>query len=112
MSIEINILFYLQRHKGIDISWQECQPIVRMKRGHRSKFVRISAALETEGFEYTEWCVCRQTVYIHDTGLLNDMVGIVSLVDRNCNTVWSIGKLCNGIYDQAIILLPSLEVTT
>ena len=112
VSTKIYIIFYFQRHESIDIFVQEYQSIVRVVHFLACKFIGASAGLETELFKNRERSFYRQTVYVHDTGLLDHVVRVVGLVDVDCYAVWIVGKLCNGVDDQAVVLLPSLEVTT
>ena len=103
--VQIYILLYLQRHKGIDVSWQEYQSVVRTERRPAFELIHCPSALETEVLEYLERCVGRQAVNVHDSRLLDHMMGIVILVDGNCDPVRRIGDLCDGIDDQSVVLL-------
>lgn len=45
-----------------------------------------------------------QTAYVHHAGLLDDVVGIILLVDGDGDAVGGVGDLRNGIDDQAVVL--------
>ena len=93
MGIQIYVLFYLERHESVNIAGQEDQAVVRAKRRAIGEFVDIASALEAEGLKYLEGSVHRQAVDVHFARLLDDVVGIVDLVDGNSDAVRRVGKL-------------------
>ena len=104
VSTKIYVIFHFQRHESIDIFVQEYQSIVRVVHFLACKFIGASAGLESELFKNRERSFYRQTVYVHDTGLLDHVVRVVGLVDVDSYAVWIVSKLCNGVDDQAVVL--------
>ena len=103
MRIKINVLLNFKGHEGIDISRQESKTVVAVKRSDFSKFIRSSSALEAKGFKNAEGGVNRQAVYIHNPGLLYDVMRIIAFVYCYGNAVRSICNLRYGIYNKAVI---------
>ena len=105
MGIQIHILLNLQRHKGINISWKEDQPVIRTKQGPACELVCRTSAQEPEILEYLERRIRRQAVDIHNTSLFNHMMGIVIFINGYGNPVRCIRHLCHRIDNQSIVLL-------
>ena len=78
VGVQIHILLYLQRHKGIDVPGQEDQTVVGAERFAVGKLIHIPAALEAKYFKYLEGRGFRQAVDVHLAGLLDDVVGVVA----------------------------------
>ena len=104
VSAEIHIVFYLQGHESIDIFVQEYQAVVGVVYFLSGKFIGASAGLKAKLFKNRERSICGQAVYVHDTGLLDHVVRVVCLVDVDSHAIWVVGKLCNGIDDQTVVL--------
>ena len=104
VSTKIYVIFHFQGHESIDIFVQEYQSIVRVVHFLACKFIGTSAGLESKLFKNRERSFCRQTVYVHDTSLLDHVVRVVCLVDVDSYAVWIVSKLCNGVDDQAVVL--------
>ena len=64
MCTEIHIVFYFERHKGIDVFIQEDQSVVGTVYGLTGKFIHASSGLEAKLLEDGEWCFRGQTVDI------------------------------------------------
>ena len=105
MCIQVHILLDLQRHKGVDVLRQECQTVVRTHGLPIRKLIHRSAALEAKALEHLKGRFLRQTVDIHNTGLLDHMMRVIGLVDRHSDPVRCIGHLGHGIDNKTIILL-------
>ena len=60
--------------------------------------------LEAKLLENRERCIHGQAVYIQDAGLLDHVVGIVCFINVYCHAVRIVGKLCDSVDDQAIVL--------
>ena len=103
VSTKIYVIFHFQRHESIDIFVQEYQSIVRVVHFLACKFIGASAGLESELFKNRERSFYRQTVYVHDTGLLDHVVRVVGLVDVDSYAVWIVSKLCNGVDDKTVV---------
>ena len=87
MSAEIHILLNLQRHECVDIFIQEYQSIAGTVDLLTCKFICASAGLEAELFKDRERCVHGQTVYVQNSRLLDDMMGVVGFIDVYSYTV-------------------------
>ncbi len=101
---QINILFYFQGHKSVDVFVQEYQPISGTVDLFSGKLVCRSSGLEAKLLEDGEWSVYGQAVDIHDAGLLDYMVRIVFLIDIDRHTIRIICQLGDGIYNETIVL--------
>ena len=53
--------------------------------------------------EYLDGSINRKEVYVHFTGLLDNVMGIITLVYRYGNFVWRGCNLSNCINDQTVI---------
>ena len=87
VGIQINVLFYLQAHEGVDIPGQERQPIVRTQRRQIRELVHGASALESEILEDLERRGDVQTVDVQNAGLLDDVVGVVCFVDAGFDSL-------------------------
>ena len=105
VGVHVNVLLYFQRHEGVNVFWQESKSVVRVQRLDAStcKLINGSSTLESKGLEDVKWCFRGQAVQVHDTGLLDYMVGVVCLLDGHCDPVRSVGYLRYGVYDQSVV---------
>ena len=94
----------IKRHKGIDISRQYGKSVAGAHRCYIGKFINTASAAEAEILKYREGRVNRQAVYIHDSRLLYNMVGIILLVYGHGNAVRGVCYLRHGVYDKPVIL--------
>ena len=101
----VHIVLHLQAHEGVDIVGQEAQAVVAAQLFHAFKFIHRTAALEAKALKHREGCRHIQAIYIEDAGLLDNMVGIVPLVDDHSHPVGVVRQLGNGVDDQAVVLL-------
>ena len=83
---------------------QEYQSVVRAKRSAVLEFVNVSSALEAELFKYGKGSINTKAVDIHNTRLLYNVVGIIFLVDRNCDPIGSVCHLCYRVDDKTVVL--------
>ena len=104
MSAEVNILFNLQGHERVDVSRQENKSVIRAQRLAAFKFINISAASEAKSFKNGERSVNGKAVYIHLARLLDDMMGVVILIDRNGDSVRRIRDLRNRVDNKSVVL--------
>ena len=104
VGIKVDILLNLQRHKCVDIFRQENKAVVRAKLFLASELVSGSSAPETEGLKHLERSINGQAVDVHNAGLLYNMMGVILLVDADCNSVRSIGYLSNGVDNETVVL--------
>ena len=104
VGVQVHILLHLQRHEGVDELGQKRQPIVRAQNLLARELVRRAAGLEAEVLENREGRVLGQTVDVHDPCLLDNVMGIVVLVDAHRNAVGGVGHLGHGVDNQAIVL--------
>ena len=103
--IQIHILLHFQCKEGIDIFWKEGNTIVCTQHIPSFEFICFSSALESKSFKHFKRCFHGETVDIHHTSLLDDIMRIIRLIDVDCHTVWIVCQLCNGVDDQSVILL-------
>ena len=104
VGVQIHIALHLQAHEGVDVAGQEPQAIVAAQHIDAGELVHRPAALETEVLEHREGSGGVQAVDVHHTGLLDDVVGVVLLVDGYGNPVGGVGHLRNGVDNQAVVL--------
>ena len=67
------------------------------------KLICASSRLETKLLKNRERSVHGETVYIHNTGLLDHMMRIVGFVDIDGYAVRIVSKLCNGVDDKTVV---------
>ena len=104
VGVQVHKALHLQVHEGVDIPGQEPQAVVGAQLVDSNKFVSSAAALEAEVLEHREGGGHIQAVDVHHAGLLDDMVGIIGLVDGDRHPVGGVGDLGDGIDDQAVVL--------
>ena len=100
---QIHVIFHLQAHEGVDIPGQEPQAVVAAQLIDAVKLVGGAAALEAVALEHREGCGHIQAVDIHHAGLLDDVVGIILLVDADRHTLGVVGQLGDGVNDEAVV---------
>ena len=83
----------------------EIPTIIRPKRSTIGKLIDCSSALEAKGLKHLKRGGSGQAVDVHNAGLLNDVMGIILLIDSDSHTVRGIGYLSHRIDNQAVILL-------
>ena len=103
VGVQIHHRLHLQAHEGVDVAGQEPQAVVRAQLIHAGELVHSAAALEAEGLEHGEGSGHIQAVDVHLAGLLDDVVGIVCLVDGDSDAVGGVGHLGDGVDNQAIV---------
>ena len=104
MGIQIHIALNLQAHEGVDVPGQESQAVVGAQLFDAGELVGGTAALEAKVLEYREGSGNIQAVDVHNAGLLDDVVGVIGLVDGHGNPVGGVGDLGNGVHNQTIVL--------
>ena len=105
MGAEIHILLDFQGHESVDVFRKDHQSVLRTRSLPAGEFVYLTAALEAEVLEYLEGSFHGEAVDVHDTGLLDDMVGIVFLVDVDSHAIRLISELDHGVDDETVVLL-------
>ena len=105
MGAEIHILLDFQGHESVDVFRKDHQSVLRTRSLPAGEFVYLTAALEAEGLKDLEGRVHGQAVHVENAGLLDDVMGIVGLVDVDGNTVGIVGNLRDGVHDQAVVPL-------
>ena len=65
----------------------------------------VAAAAETEILEDGERRGFREDVDVHDAALLNDVMGIVGLVDGDGDLQRLVGHLHDGVADHAVVAI-------
>ena len=101
---QVHIAFHLQAHKGVDMPREEAQTVIGPELVDPLKFIRAAAALEAKILEHAKRRGHIQAVDVHDAGLLDNVMGVVLLVDTHGNPVGAAGHLRNGVDDQAVVL--------
>ena len=104
MGVQIHKALHLQAHEGVDVTGQEPQAVVGAQLLHTGELVSGAAALETVVLEHGEGSGHIQAVDVHHAGLLDDVVGVVGLVDGDSHPVGGVGDLRHGVDDQAVVL--------
>ena len=103
VSAEIYVILYFQGHECVDIFVQEHKTIIRMVDFLAGKFIHASAGLESKLLKNRERSIYGQAVYIHNSSLLDHMMGIVGFVDIDSNAVRIVCELCNRVDDKAVV---------
>ena len=106
MGTQVYILLHLQGHKCVDILIQEYQSISGAVDFLACELIHGPSGLEAKLLEYGEGRVHGQAVYVQNSGLLDDMMGIVGFIDIDCHAVGVVSQLGYGVYNQAVVLLP------
>ena len=104
VGIQIHVLLHLQRHEGIDIAGQEDESVVRAKGRAVGKLVHVASTAEAEGLKDRKGGVHRQAVNIHFPRLLDNMMGIIFLVDGDGDAVGGVCHLGYGVDDESVVL--------
>ncbi len=101
--VEIDILLYFKGKETVDITGQKYQSVVGAENILTREFVHISAALETESLKNGERRIHGQTVDVHFSRGLDDVVRIVVLVDGHGDAVRRVRHLRDGVDDQTVV---------
>ena len=67
------------------------------------KLVHLAPRLEAEMLKDEHWCLSGQHTDVEHTGILNEIMGVVALVDRHGNLQGVACDLDHRVYDTAVV---------
>ena len=102
---EIDVVFDFQGIERIAVVGKDGQAVGGTGEGDIGELVVVAATAETEVLEDGERRGFREDIDVHDAALLDDVMGVVGLVDGDGDLQRFVGHLHDGIADHAVVAI-------